>query len=134
MIVPAVQNHESLAQVFRALADPTRLRILRLLAANRTEMCVCELVDCLQERQYNVSRQLKALLGVGVITAEKEGRWVYYGLDSRAGDVAVQVHRMIARIDIDTTLAHDQKRFERRMRLRSGGRCRVGIQSPGLDA
>jgi len=132
-MVRQVQTHEDLVQVFRALSDPARLRILRLLAANKTQMCVCELVDCLQERQYNVSRQLKALVAAGVITGEKDGRWVYYGLDSGAQSGAVEVQRVIARIEPDATLADDQRRFEHRMRLRSGGRCRVGIQTRGLE-
>src|SRR5512145_172388 len=62
----------------KALADETRLRIIRLLLANQTATCVCELVDALEERQYNISRHLQVLEVAGLLEAEKDGRWVYY--------------------------------------------------------
>ena len=131
--MPDLLIHERVSELFKALADPTRLRILRLLAANKTEMCVCEFVDCLQERQYNVSRHLKGLEAAGLLSGEKEGRWVYYGLDPSAGDMAAHVRRLLAKLELDATLVGDQKRFAQRMRLRSNGRCRIGIQTRGLD-
>ena len=61
-------------RTFQALSDPMRLRMFRLLAVNRTEMCVCEFVDSLSERQYNVSRHLKILELAGLLHKAKEGR------------------------------------------------------------
>lgn len=127
-------THEDLTQLFKALSDPTRLRMVRLLAANEAEMCVCEFVDCLQERQYNVSRQLKVLEASGLVVGEKEGRWVYYGLAPGKGTMESQVYKLISKLPLDDTLAADQKRFEKRMGLRSDGRCQVGIQTSGLDS
>lgn len=131
--MPELTTHERACVLFKALADPTRLRMIRLLAANEAEMCVCEFVDCLRQRQYNVSRHLKALHACGLIAGEKEGRWVYYRLGSAAGDVAARVHRLVAKLDADPTFAGDQKRFEARMRMRSNGRCHIGIQTRGLE-
>lgn len=129
----ASQTHEGLTQLFKALSDPTRLRMLRLLAANEAEMCVCEFVDCLQEKQYNVSRQLKVLETSGLVVGEKEGRWVYYGLAPQEGRTEGHIYKLMAKLPLDDTLAEDQKRFEKRMQLRSDGRCQVGIQTPGMD-
>ena len=128
------QTPEDLAQVFKALSDPTRLRMLRLLATTEAEMCVCEFVDCLQERQYNVSKQLKILEASGLIVGEKDGRFVYYGLAPTRGSTMAQVHKLVAKLPRGDAFADDQKRLEKRMSLRSSGRCRVGIQTPGLTA
>ena len=66
--------------IFQALCDRTRLRIVRLLSTTQEEACLCELVDSLLEPQYKLSRHLKALRQVGLLTSEKEGRWVYHRL------------------------------------------------------
>jgi ArsR family transcriptional regulator len=67
-----------LPEVFRALADPTRLRILRLL--DGTELNVNELVEVLQLPQPTVSRHLAVLLRAELVTRRRDGMWTYYGL------------------------------------------------------
>ena len=117
-------------EVFQALADPIRLRIVRVLATTREESCLCELVDTLREPQYKLSRHLKVLRQSGLLTAEKDGRWVYHRL------VTGRTHltRLWAAIrvitDTNGEFAADLARFRKRMCLREGGRCRVGIQTP----
>lgn len=123
---------EQASATFRALSDATRVRMLRLLASNETELCVCEFVDTLQERQYNVSRQLKVLVSAGLVQARKDGRWVYYSLCPATTAHETHLRRLLAALDVDDTLAQDQKRFERRMKLRTDGQCCIGIQTPSL--
>lgn len=126
-------DRNALAPAFRALSDPTRLRMLRLLAINRSEMCVCEFVDTLQERQYNVSKHLKVLERAGLIESEKEGRFLYYGLVDGGDPMARVLYRLVAGVpDSDEVFSGDQGRFEERMELREDGRCRLGIQTEGL--
>jgi ArsR family transcriptional regulator, arsenate/arsenite/antimonite-responsive transcriptional repressor len=125
-------ERESASRAFKAVADPTRLRMLRLLAANKAEMCVCELVDTLQERQYNVSKHLKILETAGLIRGEKESRWIYYRLAAKKDPAASALYRLVARLPDDDVFAADQKRFDGRMCIRTSGRCRVGIQTPAL--
>ncbi|MFO1019965.1 MAG: metalloregulator ArsR/SmtB family transcription factor [Planctomycetales bacterium] len=73
-----------LEQVFRALSDPTRLRIMNLLSEG--EMCVCDLVSILGALQPAVSRHLSYLRKVGLVLARKEGLWVHYRLaDPKTG-------------------------------------------------
>lgn len=119
-------------EVFQAMADPTRLRIVRLLAITREESCLCELVDSLLEPQYKLSRHLKILRQSGLLTAEKEGRWVYHRLVT--GRPYLSRLWTTIRVIPDATgeFAADLARFQRRMRLREAGRCRVGIQTPEL--
>lgn len=120
--------------VFQALADPTRIRVLRVLAMSREEACLCELVDSLLEPQYKLSRHLKVLRQVGLLAAEKEGRFVYHQLVTRHAHSRPLYAAIRALPDGDGTFADDQRRFEVRIRLRQAGRCRVGIQTPSLAA
>ncbi len=80
-------EHERLAEVFSALADPLRLAILRLLpAANRCEELynVCELADELGVAQPNVSHHLRILRQAGLVKCEKVCQSSYYRIDSAA--------------------------------------------------
>jgi ArsR family transcriptional regulator len=121
-----------LGTAFKALSDPIRFRMLRLLAANDAELCVCEFVDALQERQYTISRGLGILDQAGLVEGQKEGRWVYYGLAGKDDESMSLLHDLVRSIPADDVLESDQKRFLDRMSLREGGRCRVGVQTQGL--
>lgn len=115
--------------VFQALADPTRLRILRVLAVMGEECCLCELVDSLLEPPYKLSRHLKLLRQVGLLSTKREGRWAYHRLV--ANPVYLRhLHTAIRNLpDEKRVFAQDLKRFRERMRLRENGRCRIGIRA-----
>ena len=66
-----------LAAGFAALADPSRLRLLSLVAA-QPEVCACALVEPLGKSQPTVSHHLRVLSEAGLIESEKRGRWVWY--------------------------------------------------------
>lgn len=66
----------SLAQLFRALGDDTRLHVLALLGVR--EVCVCEFVDVLGLSQPAVSEHLRRLRDVGLVEDERRGVWVFY--------------------------------------------------------
>ena len=68
-----------LPRMLKALADPTRLRIVSLLH-EWGELCVCELVDALQVPQYSVSRHLSVLRAAGVVSDWRQGKWMHYAL------------------------------------------------------
>lgn len=70
---------EQLARVFKALGDPTRVRLLSLIAASESgEMCVCDLTDPVGLAQPTVSHHMKVLAEAGLVTREQRGRWAYY--------------------------------------------------------
>lgn len=70
-----------LAARFKALADPSRLQIVSIIAANPAEeTCVCDLTEPLQLGQPTVSHHLKVLVEAGLLTREKRGLWAYYSL------------------------------------------------------
>lgn len=118
--------------VFQALADGTRIRAVRVLAAGREEACLCELVDSLLEPQYKLSRHLKVLRQVGVLAAEKDGRFVYHKLVSQPPHLKTLYAAIRALPDSEGIFAADLRRFTQRMRLRQSGRCRIGIQTTSL--
>jgi len=72
---------ETLAGGFKALADPTRLRLISLVAAHDdAEACVCDLTDPVGLSQPTVSHHLKILVDAGILTREQRGKWAYYRL------------------------------------------------------
>lgn len=121
-------------EIFQALADPTRIRIVRLLAETDEEACVCELVDSLLEPQYKLSRHLKVLRQAGLLTAEKDGRWIYHRLVYGVDYLNLAYEMLRALPDSDGLFARDLHNFRQRMCLREDGRCRVGIQTASLAA
>jgi ArsR family transcriptional regulator len=68
-----------LATVFKALADPARLRLLSMIAAADTgEACACDLVEPVGRSQPTVSHHLALLVDAGLVRREKRGRWAWY--------------------------------------------------------
>ena len=74
-----------LAQVFKALADPVRLRLVSMIGAHQGgEVCVCELTTAFDLTQPTISHHLKVLREAGIIDGERRGTWVYYRLETAA--------------------------------------------------
>ena len=72
-------------RLFAALADPTRLAILRELVG-APEVCACDFTSCCDVRQPTVSHHLKVLREAGIIESERRGSWIYYRLAPGAGE------------------------------------------------
>ena len=70
------QSNPSLDVLFRALADPTRLRLLNLIADR--EICVCYFVEILRISQPKISRHLAYLRRAGIVASRREGKWMHY--------------------------------------------------------
>ena len=68
------------AKVFKALADPHRVKILNLLATSPDPVCVCEFTEPLALSQPTVSHHLKKLMDAGLLEREQRGTWAYYSL------------------------------------------------------
>jgi ArsR family transcriptional regulator, arsenate/arsenite/antimonite-responsive transcriptional repressor len=89
---------ETLASGFKALADPTRLRLISLVAAHEdAEACVCDLTDPVGLSQPTVSHHLKILVDAGILSREQRGKWAYYrlvpgALDALAALIASPAH------------------------------------------
>ena len=79
-IKPAVVDLEQAALVFHSLSDPTRLQLVDLLRGG--ERCVCDLTEALEAGQSRLSFHLKALKDAGLVLDRREGRWIYYRLNT----------------------------------------------------
>jgi ArsR family transcriptional regulator len=75
---------EVTARLFKALADPHRVRIINLLATSPDPVCVCEFTGPLQLSQPTVSHHLKKLVQAGLLDREQRGVWAYYSLNREA--------------------------------------------------
>jgi ArsR family transcriptional regulator len=77
----SVDNAVTLAAKFKALGDPTRLRLLSIVAAHEDrEACVCDLTEPVALSQPTVSHHLKILVDAGLLTRSKRGTWSFYAL------------------------------------------------------
>jgi ArsR family transcriptional regulator, arsenate/arsenite/antimonite-responsive transcriptional repressor len=75
---------EATARLFKALADPHRVKIINLLATRPDPVCVCDFTEPLGLSQPTVSHHLKKLVQAGLLQREQRGTWAYYSLDRDA--------------------------------------------------
>lgn len=85
------------AELFKALADPHRLRILATLARASDDVCVCDLTAGLPLLQPTVSHHLRVLKEAHLVTSERRGTWVYYRLHPKAPARLQAVLELVAR-------------------------------------
>jgi ArsR family transcriptional regulator, arsenate/arsenite/antimonite-responsive transcriptional repressor len=83
---PKIGETSAAAAVFRAMADPQRLRILTMIAQAGDEVCVCDINDGVPLLQPTVSHHLKVLRESGLITGTRRANWVYYRLADSAAE------------------------------------------------
>jgi len=97
---------EDWTRLFKALGDPVRLRLFRLLSLH-DELCVCHLTGALKLPQSTVSRHLAVLRHAGLVSARREGKWMHYRL---SGDAATRLSGLIRELD-DPRLKADAERL-----------------------
>jgi ArsR family transcriptional regulator len=68
------------AELFRALGDPARVRLMNLLATNGDAVCQCDLIEPLGLSQPTVSHHMKKLVDAGLVEREQRGKWAYFSL------------------------------------------------------
>lgn len=74
-----------LAQTFKALGDPTRVRLISMIAAAQgAQACICDLIDPVGLSQPTVSHHMKVLTEAGLVTREQRGKWAYFRLVPQA--------------------------------------------------
>ena len=98
-VTPAVRDAEwpvrdrkfNIELLFKALADPTRLRLIQLLGDR--EVCVCSFVEALQTNQPKVSRHLAYLRRAGLVVGRRDGKWTHYRLVEPTDPQAAKIFR-----------------------------------------
>ncbi|OEC86403.1 MULTISPECIES: ArsR/SmtB family transcription factor [Methanobacterium] len=76
--IPSDEIFEDISDRFKAISDPTRLKILYLLQEG--ELCACEIIIALEKPQSTISHHLNVLKNAGFIKGRKEGVWIHYKL------------------------------------------------------
>ncbi len=112
---------KEIARLLSAVADPTRLRLLRLL--HHQELCVCELMEAVHLPQYKVSRHLRELRRMGVVESRRSGRWMHYRISGAA--TRSPLHQDLLKfLDVHLRDLPEAKRDDARLARRlAGGRA-----------
>ena len=101
-----------LDQLFRALADRTRLRLINLMADQ--ELCVCYFTEVIGAPQPKISRHLAYLRKAGIVSARREGKWMHYRLTVPSESHAASILKSaLAALSKDKDLQHDRERLNR---------------------
>jgi ArsR family transcriptional regulator len=79
---PSAERDDAVV-LFKALGDPTRYEILRLISSQPQEICVCDITNRFDVSQPTISHHLKILREAGLITVARRGVWAYYAVDPR---------------------------------------------------
>jgi ArsR family transcriptional regulator len=86
LAAPSLSDKEAIAtaELFKALGDAARVKIVNLLATSGEPVCVCHLIEPLSLSQPTVSHHLKRLMDVGLLQREQRGKWAYFSLKREA--------------------------------------------------
>ena len=111
------------AQIFKALGDETRLRIMALLASGQ-ELCVCDLIAALELPQSTVSRHLSYLRNAGLIDDRRQGIWMYYKVNKTRIMHAVKLLGLLSTMlfELEQTVA-DQQRLKKHLANKEESSC-----------
>ncbi|SDT99727.1 transcriptional regulator, ArsR family [Verrucomicrobium sp. GAS474] len=103
----------SFARQHKALGDPSRLRIIRLL--KEQSLCVCEIESALELPQYAISRHLGILRQAGLVEGWREGTWMHYRLAEKLPKAWLKALDALCEVwDADKQLQKDRKRVKTR--------------------
>lgn len=91
---PVIARPGELAELLKALADPTRLGMLDLLAQRNAPLCVCEITERFPQNQPTISHHLRILREAGLAACEKRGVWAYHWATD-AGRRAISIVRTL---------------------------------------
>jgi len=119
-------------KVFKALADPTRLRIMLLL--RRRELCVCELMFILEMEQSRISHHMRVLRDAGIAEDVREGRWIIYRVPAAAAGLVEDLFAGAFRESIESSgeAAEDVRKLEACVKENLRGRvCETGPRAEG---
>lgn len=117
---------------FKLFGHPTRLRIIRLLLDAGDELCVCEIVDVMEESQFNVSRNLRKLEEGELVRCSRKGKWSMYRINDNLDPFQLQLLQAVRKIPADY-FAGEKRRLDERLALRIDGACVVGINPPAQE-
>jgi DNA-binding transcriptional ArsR family regulator len=117
--------------VMKAVADPTRVRILKILEEG--ELCVCQVIAVIALGQSTISKHLFLLRAAGLIRDRRDRKWIHYSLDGKSGNpYAGTVLRNIKKwLNDDPVILEDRRRAATAMTIGPVAICERGLSLPG---
>jgi len=117
--------------VMKAVSDPTRVRILKILEGG--ELCVCQVIAVIGLGQSTVSKHLYLLRSAGLIRDRKDKKWVHYSLDCKSGNpYAAEMLRNLRKwLNEDPVIAQDRDRTVKAIKIGPVAICERGLTLPG---
>jgi DNA-binding transcriptional ArsR family regulator len=127
----ACMSLRSYGNVMKAVADPTRLRILKILEAG--EMCVCQIIAVIALSQATISKHLFLLRSAGLIKDRRDKKWIYYSLDGSNGSpfAGTMLRNIRKWLGEDPIIVADSKRAKQARDLGPIAICAHGMALPG---
>ena len=115
---------DSFLNIFKAMSDSNRLRIL--MSLHDRELCVCQIIELLQLAPSTVSKHLLILKQAGVLKSHKNGRWIYYTISDDLTDEQCSMLSLIrASVKNDKSVLQDSIRMNEILKLDTEQLCRV---------
>lgn len=112
-------------EIFKALSDEIRVRILNLFIRTGKDICVCELMYALRLPQYTISKALNILRNSDLFSTEKKGLWVYYKMNFNSSDNRDLFEFLKSYIETEI-FREDEMRLNERLLLRENDKCIIG--------
>ena len=111
--IPIRHYMDPFIQKAKAISDPTRVRMLKLLEPG--ELCVCEIMEVLGIKQPTASKHLNILKFAGIVKSRKQGTWSYYRLSEKALEDPQGFFGFVrGHLNDDPLVRNDRKRLQRR--------------------
>ena len=113
---------EQLAQCFKGLSEPIRLRAIRLL--DHGELCICDLMNGLDLPQSTVSRHMSFLKNSGWVESQRKGQWVYYSLATPQQGIRAMILQALRQdLPVLEEAKQDHARLTRFLETKQQERC-----------
>jgi len=120
---------KKIANIFKALSDDTRLRVIKLL--HERELCVCELMQVLDMSQPRISRHMSVLKNAGLVNDRREGKWIHYSLNknTQGKEVKILLDAMAVVANDDAVVKADKKNLKKAIRMSIFKSCCIPLVS-----
>ena len=119
-----IKRMEALLNKYKALTQECRLRIVRLLLAADSPLCICELMDILDAPQYQISRCLSVLKDAGLVEEERDGRLLLHSLNHRDPENRA-IFESVESAKNSPVLKADLAKLKKRISMRENGKVVV---------
>ena len=120
---------KDITHIFKALSDPTRLRIIWILQAEG-ELCVCDLMEVLKLPQSTVSRHLAYLRNAGLVMDQRKGVWMYYRLPEELTELSGDILNVLqATAKKSQQARQDHKQLKKHLKIKKAGACEKANKS-----